>query len=170
MRLVDLSPLAFLKDELSDVDLVGPTLHVLKSLLDVTPDATVTAENSAYSRTIHGLLSACLLNMEEMRGREGAIPQLKTKNNMLAAVLLLTSVPVGVRISQVALDQCCFLVSQRMTEVAEVCRSDYCAGFSNFQFLPSYHLPPHTARRPSSKARPQEILRYNTASSRWCPA
>ncbi|KAH7108306.1 ARM repeat-containing protein [Auriculariales sp. MPI-PUGE-AT-0066] len=111
---------AFLKDELSEQDLVGPTLHSLKLILEVVPDAAVVEENSPYSRAVHGLLSACLLNLEEMRGREGAVPQLKSKNNMLAAVLMLTSVPVGVRISQVALDQCCYLISQRLTEVAEL--------------------------------------------------
>ncbi|KZW00275.1 clathrin-coated vesicle protein [Exidia glandulosa HHB12029] len=111
---------AFLKDELSEVDLVGPTLPSLKALLEVPADATVTADNSAYSRVIHGLLSTCLLNIEEMRGREGPIPNTKTKNNLLASVIILTSVPVGVKLSQVALEQCCYLISQRLTEVTEV--------------------------------------------------
>lgn len=55
-----------------------------------------------------------------MRGREGTVPNLKTKNNMLAAVLMLTGVPVGVKLSQVAVEQCCFLLSQRLTEIGDV--------------------------------------------------
>ncbi|EJD52751.1 ARM repeat-containing protein [Auricularia subglabra TFB-10046 SS5] len=111
---------AFLKDELSELDLVGPTLPALKALLEVSPGPAVTASNSAYGRVVHGLLSACLLNMEEMRGREGPIPQLKTKNNMLAAVLILTTVPIGVKLSNAVLEQCCFLISQRMAEISEI--------------------------------------------------
>lgn len=111
---------AFLKDELSDLDLVGPTLPALKALLEVVPSPAVTSGDSSYGRVVHGLLSACLLNMEEMRGREGPIPQLKTKNNMLAAVLILTTVPAGVKLSNAALEQCCFLITQRLTEISEL--------------------------------------------------
>ena len=55
-----------LKDELPDMDLVPPTLPALKTLLDVPPLPDQEGQER-LNRTIHGLLSACLLNVEEMR-------------------------------------------------------------------------------------------------------
>jgi HEAT repeat-containing protein 5 len=55
-----------LKDESSEIDLVGPTLPALKALLDIpvynTPDA-----KDKFERVVHGVLSACLLHVDEMR-------------------------------------------------------------------------------------------------------
>jgi hypothetical protein len=55
-----------LKDESSEIDLIGPTLPALKILLDllVIPDQE---QRERYSRLIHALLSACLLNIDMMR-------------------------------------------------------------------------------------------------------
>jgi hypothetical protein len=53
-----------LKDESSDIDLAGPTLPALKSLLDLPPVSP--AATDRYSRLVHGLISACLLNVDEM--------------------------------------------------------------------------------------------------------
>jgi hypothetical protein len=54
-----------LKDELSEVDLVGPTLPALKTLLvDLQPMNT---QHDRYEQLIHGLLSSCLLNIDAMR-------------------------------------------------------------------------------------------------------
>jgi hypothetical protein len=55
-----------LKDESSEVDLVGPTLPALKSLLDLPVDDNPEAEDK-FGRLVHGLLSSCLLNVDEMR-------------------------------------------------------------------------------------------------------
>ncbi len=54
-----------LKDETSELDLVGPTLQALKSLLDRPAD--LPDPDSKYARLVHGLLSACLVNIDEMR-------------------------------------------------------------------------------------------------------
>lgn len=53
-----------LRDESSEIDVVGPTLPVLKSLL--TPGATYKV-TEFFQRVVHGLLSSCLLNIDEMR-------------------------------------------------------------------------------------------------------
>jgi hypothetical protein len=53
-----------LRDETSDFDFVGPTLPVLKSLL--TPGSTHKV-TEFFQRVVHGLLSSCLLNIDEMR-------------------------------------------------------------------------------------------------------
>jgi hypothetical protein len=53
-----------LRDETSEIDFVGPTLPVLKSLLTPEPTYKVT---EFFQRVVHGLLSSCLLNIDEMR-------------------------------------------------------------------------------------------------------
>lgn len=55
-----------LKDETTEVDLVGPTLPALKALLDVTSGGVPVADVS-FSRLVHGLISCCLQNIEETR-------------------------------------------------------------------------------------------------------
>lgn len=54
-----------LKDETSDIDLVGPTLQSLKILLEKPGDLVSTDDK--YENVIHGILSACLVNVDEMR-------------------------------------------------------------------------------------------------------
>lgn len=57
-----------LKEEKSDIDLIGPTLQSLKLLLDAPPAKTETVESTLkFNRIVHGLLSACLSNIDEMR-------------------------------------------------------------------------------------------------------
>ncbi|KAF8630901.1 hypothetical protein AX17_005259 [Amanita inopinata Kibby_2008] len=106
-----------LKDESSEIDLVGPTLPALKSLLEFP---THTSEDQAlYTRLVHGLLSGCLLNIDEMRGREGSISAKKIKNNMLATVLILTVVPNWVKIGRPVVEHCCSLITQKLLEADE---------------------------------------------------
>jgi hypothetical protein len=53
-----------LKDETSEADLVTPTLPAFRSLLAVSCHPSV---RERYGKLIHGLLSSCLLNVDEMR-------------------------------------------------------------------------------------------------------
>jgi hypothetical protein len=55
-----------LKDESSEVDLIGPTLPALKSLLSIPVYDTPDTKNK-FGQLVHGLLSACLLHVDEMR-------------------------------------------------------------------------------------------------------
>jgi hypothetical protein len=55
-----------LKDESSEIDLVGPTLPALKALLGIPVYNAPDAKNK-FGRLVHGLLSACLLHVDEMR-------------------------------------------------------------------------------------------------------
>ncbi|KAF4622079.1 hypothetical protein D9613_008980 [Agrocybe pediades] len=104
-----------LKDESSEIDLVSPTLPALKALLSLPP-APGSEDKERYSGLIHALLSATLLNIDAMRGRSGAISAKKTKNNMLAAVLILTVVPAWVKVGQAVIEHACFLISQKLVE------------------------------------------------------
>jgi len=108
-----------LKDESSEIDLIGPTLPSLKLLLDL---ALATAPNARdrYSRLIHGLISACLLNVDEMSGRSGLISAKKVKNNLLAAVLILTVIPPFVKVGRVVIEHCCFLITQKLLDADEM--------------------------------------------------
>ncbi|PFH53326.1 hypothetical protein AMATHDRAFT_55203 [Amanita thiersii Skay4041] len=103
-----------LKDESSDIDLVGPTLPSLKALLEFP--TTSQEDRAMYVRVVHGLLSACLLNVDEMRGRQGVISTKKVKNNMLAAVLILTVIPSWASIGRPVIEYCCFQISQKLLE------------------------------------------------------
>lgn len=58
--------LDLLKDESSEIDLVGPTLPALKGLLDL-PVVSGPEDQEKYSQLVHSLLSACLLNIDNMR-------------------------------------------------------------------------------------------------------
>lgn len=125
-----------LKDEISEIDFVGPTLQSLKRLLDNIPESP--AEHAKFDRMVHGILSACLVNIDEMRfvvesarlwivnnttfvrGREGPACRKKIKSNILAAVLILTVLPPSVKISQAAIEHSCFLISQSLVDSDEV--------------------------------------------------
>ncbi|KAF9069763.1 clathrin-coated vesicle protein [Rhodocollybia butyracea] len=108
-----------LKDESNDIDLAGPTFPSLKVLLDLPLSAAADAQDR-YQRLMHGLLSSCLLNIDEMRGREGVACTKKVKNNLLAAVLILSAVPPNVKIGEAVVEHCCFLISQKLLETNEV--------------------------------------------------
>ncbi|KAG1715659.1 hypothetical protein ID866_1501 [Astraeus odoratus] len=100
-----------LKDEVLDMDLITPTLPALKALLSVE-----VKENSLerYEKLIHGLISSCLLNIDDMRGREGAICSRKVKTNMLAAVLILTGIPPRVKPTGGVVEHLVHLISQKL--------------------------------------------------------
>ena len=128
-----------LKDEVSEADLVGPNLQSLKKLLEKVPEDI--AERIKYEKVVHGLLSACLVNIDAMRfvraqchigpsrscfpnyrGRDGPACRKKIKNNMLAAVLILTILPPIIRLSKNVIEHCCFLISQQLGESNEASR------------------------------------------------
>lgn len=58
-----LSP-ELLKDETLDIDLITPTLPAFKSLVSLDSHSRV---RDRYDSLIHGILSSCLLNIDEMR-------------------------------------------------------------------------------------------------------
>ncbi|KAI0717727.1 ARM repeat-containing protein [Cerioporus squamosus] len=107
-----------LKDEISEIDLVGPTLQALKALLD--RPANLPDPDNKFGRVVHGLLSTCLVNIDEMSGREGPMCNKKIKCNLLAAVLILTVLPPTVQVGRPVIEHCCFLISQKLVEGSEV--------------------------------------------------
>ncbi|KAF8523823.1 ARM repeat-containing protein [Gautieria morchelliformis] len=110
-----------LKDEHSELDIAGPTLPALKAMLAPPSEAKLCRSDSKYGRLVHGLISACLLHIDEMSGRVGPASTNKVKNNLLAAVLILTVVPPSLALSQAVVEHCCFLISQKLLEPLELC-------------------------------------------------
>ncbi|KIY49942.1 ARM repeat-containing protein [Fistulina hepatica ATCC 64428] len=116
-----------LRDESSDIDLVGPTLPALKALLSI-PVLPLPQCRDRFERLIHGLVSSCLLNVDEMRGREGAPISKKIKNNFLASVLVLTVIPTTVKVSLPVVEHCCFQISEKLLEASDLSlTSAHCA-------------------------------------------
>ena len=58
-----------LKDEKLEVDLVAPNLPVLKALCDRSLRATNEVSSSMIGKVLNGMMSACLMNIDEMRYR-----------------------------------------------------------------------------------------------------
>lgn len=56
-----------LKDEKLDVDLVGPSLPILKALCDRSLRTTEEAAAATVGKVLNGMMSACLMNIDEMR-------------------------------------------------------------------------------------------------------
>lgn len=123
-----------LKDETLDIDLITPTLPAFKSLVSVDPHPRV---RDRYDSLIHGILSLCLLNVDEMRsvllhfqsslhtenhysGREGLISSKKIKSNLLAAVLILAGLPSKVKVARGVVEHLCFVISQKLEENDDV--------------------------------------------------
>ncbi|KIK24912.1 hypothetical protein PISMIDRAFT_97684, partial [Pisolithus microcarpus 441] len=102
-----------LKDETLDMDLITPTLPAFKALLSV--EAKESTRNR-YDQLIHGLVSSCLLNIDDMRGREGSVCTRKVNTNMLAAVVILTSIPPRVKIANGVVEHLAHLICQKLEE------------------------------------------------------
>ena len=56
-----------MREKKSEIDMAGPTLQSLKAMLDNPPSKLQTEALSRYSRLVHGLLSGCLVNIDDMR-------------------------------------------------------------------------------------------------------
>ncbi|KXN85058.1 HEAT repeat-containing protein 5B [Leucoagaricus sp. SymC.cos] len=104
-----------LKDETSDIDLISPTFASLKAILSI-PILNESDSQERFQRSVHALLSSCLLNIDEMRGREGVISTRKIKTNMLAVVLILTVIPASAQVGRAAIEHTCFLISQKLLQ------------------------------------------------------
>ena len=55
------------------------------------------------------------------RGREGPAVTKKIKNNFLAAVLILTGLPAGVKVGEPVVGHFCTQLSEKLAEAGEVC-------------------------------------------------
>jgi len=56
-----------LKDESNEIDMISPTLPCLKAILTIPVATEGRGMRDRYEKLVHGILSACLLNVDEMR-------------------------------------------------------------------------------------------------------
>ncbi|KAH7905717.1 armadillo-type protein [Hygrophoropsis aurantiaca] len=108
-----------MKDESSEVDLITPTLPVLKALLSLPVDP-LTNTRERFDKLVHGLLSSCLLGVDEMRGRDGVVSSRKVKSGLLTSVLILTVVPQQTKFARGAIEHLFFVISQKLEESDEM--------------------------------------------------
>ncbi|KAJ9479387.1 AP-1 accessory protein LAA1 [Pseudozyma hubeiensis] len=107
-----------LKDETSEQDLVSPSLGALKDLCERSAKS-VKPNSDVLQRAIHGFLSQALQHVEDLRTRDGRIALNKTKNSLLATVVVLTSIPVNVKVSQAVAEHACYLIVQKVLQFEE---------------------------------------------------
>lgn len=99
-----------LRDESSEVDLIGTTLASLREL----STRSVAVSTDSLPRTIHGFLSASLQTIDDMRARSGRVATNKTINNMLAIVVVVTSLPPDFGLSQSVLHHFSFQITRHL--------------------------------------------------------
>lgn len=59
-------------------------------------------------------ITSPLPSFSSRSGRQGPTSTRKVQSNLLASVLVLTVVPTAVKVSQAAIDHCCFLICQKL--------------------------------------------------------
>ncbi|SPO23732.1 related to LAA1 - AP-1 accessory protein involved in TGN-endosome transport [Ustilago trichophora] len=107
-----------LKDETSEQDLVGPSLGSLKDLCERSAKS-VKPNSDVLQRAIHGFLSQALQHVDDLRTRAGRIALNKTKNSLLAVVVVLTSIPINIKVSQPVAEHACYLIVQKLLHFEE---------------------------------------------------
>ncbi|XAO25307.1 hypothetical protein I312_104129 [Cryptococcus bacillisporus CA1280] len=83
----------------SPVDLVGGCLGCLKVLVEGLVAAQVPGVSNG-EKIVHGVVSACLSNVDDMRARVNPVANIKIKNNLLAVTLILAALPTGLKVSR----------------------------------------------------------------------
>lgn len=127
-----------LRDESNEQDVAGPMLPAFKMLLDA--GSTYSPQLEMLGKAIHSVLSAALSNLDDVRlvtgciqglcfanlaarhgrGREGPAAVIKSKNNMLLVVLVLTNLGASVKVSQDVVEQACYTIGQRVKAGGQV--------------------------------------------------
>lgn len=124
-----------LKEEQA-TDVIGGILGTFKGLLDQA--GHLASDVWGFGKLVHSVLSSVLNNIDDMRqvifgvsrdsavranradfdrGRQGAQAVLKIKNNMLTAVLVVTTLPSTVPVSLELVEQICYTVGRATSEM-----------------------------------------------------
>lgn len=115
-----------LRDERPEsVDLISPTLGCLRELCErsgaLVASSAEGSDSQPLARTIHGYLSVTVNTIDELRGRSGRVATTKLRNCLLAATVVLTSLPSSpmLKISRAVLDQLCYVIPQKCDDEDE---------------------------------------------------
>ncbi|GAC76103.1 uncharacterized conserved protein [Moesziomyces antarcticus T-34] len=107
-----------LRDETSEHDIVGAALSPLKDLCERSA-RSVKPGSDVLQRAVHGFLSQALQHVDDLRTRSGRVALNKTKNSLLSVVVVLTSIPVNVKVSQAVAEHACYLIVQKLLRFEE---------------------------------------------------
>ncbi|KIR28436.1 clathrin-coated vesicle protein [Cryptococcus deuterogattii LA55] len=111
MYAVGLSLFIGLLESESPVDLVGGCLGCLKVLVEGLVAAQVPGVSNG-EKIVHGVVSACLSNVDDMRARVNPVANIKIKNNLLAVTLILTALPTGLKVSRNLVESVGYTIGQ----------------------------------------------------------
>ncbi|WVQ83814.1 hypothetical protein IAT38_005958 [Cryptococcus sp. DSM 104549] len=102
----------------SPVDVAGGCLGCAKVLVEGLVGAQVPGVNNG-ERVVHGVVAACLANVDDMRARVNPVASVKIKNNLLAITLVLTTLPAGLKISRNLVESVGYTIGQYLDAGAE---------------------------------------------------
>lgn len=95
----------------SPVDLVGGCLGCLKVQVEGLVAAQVPGVSNG-EKIVHGVVSACLSNIDDMRTRVNPVANIKIKNNLLAVTLILTALPADLKVSRNLVESVGYTIGQ----------------------------------------------------------
>ncbi|KZT57919.1 hypothetical protein CALCODRAFT_495577 [Calocera cornea HHB12733] len=104
-----------LRDESPANFIVASCLPTLKTLM-LWSSLRPLEDNLRSNHAVHGLLSACVVNIEAMSGRQGQEVTKKLQNNLLAAAITLSIAPAHTTFSYPLIEQYSSLLSQRLVD------------------------------------------------------
>jgi len=107
-----------LSSERTAPGLIQSSLPVLKSICERSLQARGPSTN-LVDNVLQALLAACLQNVDDVRDRESPSAVNKAAGNLLAAVLILSTLPHELKLSRATIEHCCQLLSQSVSFVNE---------------------------------------------------
>lgn len=108
----------FLRDESSANYTTATSLAALKPLIGWSSDrkGDTATHFSRSNQAIHSLLSACIVNIEALGGRQGQEVTVKLQNNMLSAAITLSAAPAESTFSYSLIDQYTSIVARKLMD------------------------------------------------------
>ncbi|KZO91157.1 hypothetical protein CALVIDRAFT_522023 [Calocera viscosa TUFC12733] len=120
VRVIALSTfIDLLRDESPANSSVASALPALKTLIlwpSTRAEADILNQTRRSNQAVHGLLSACVVNIEAMSGRQGPEVTKKLQNNLLAAAITLSIAPARTTFSYPLVEQYSSLLTQRLVD------------------------------------------------------
>ncbi|OCF33994.1 clathrin-coated vesicle protein [Kwoniella heveanensis BCC8398] len=143
----------------SPIDTVSGTLGCLKILVEGLLNGQVPGVNTA-ERVIHGVVAACLTNIDDMRARVNPVANVKIKNNLLALTLVLTALPSGTKVSRTLLESVGYTIGQYFGAASERPELGLTAIHCASTLLSASLRPLPSPLGPNSPAAPSPVLQH----------
>ncbi|ODN88477.1 clathrin-coated vesicle protein [Cryptococcus wingfieldii CBS 7118] len=152
--------MGLLEDE-AVLDLVGGCLGSLKVLVEGLVGAQVPGVGNG-EKVVHGVVSACLSNVDDMRSRVNPVANLKIKNNLLAITLILTALPSLIKVSKNLVEATASAVGKNLGAAVERPELGLTAIHCASTLLSASLRPIPSPLGPSSPPSPSSVLQHTT--------